>query len=119
MEHATSTTGSTISSAKVEGTNVYSLSGDKLGSIHEIVIDKVSGHVRYAELEFGGFLGMGTDVYPLPWGKLKYDLVKDGYVVDVSKDQLDKAPKYPVGDDVEYTEKYGRGVYDYYDTPWF
>ena len=119
MEHATSTTGSTISSAKVEGTNVYSLNGDKLGSIHEIVIDKASGHVRYAELEFGGFLGMGTDVYPLPWGKLKYDVTKDGYVVDVNKAQLDQAPKYPVGRDIEYTEKYGREVYNYYDTPWF
>ena len=43
------------------------------------MIDKRSGQVRYAVLEFGGFLGMGTDRYPLPWNMLKYDTAKDGY----------------------------------------
>jgi len=41
----------TISSSKVEGTNVYNLQGDKLGSIDDLVIDKRSGQVRYAALE--------------------------------------------------------------------
>ena len=46
---------------------VYNASGDKLGSIDDIVIDKLSGQMRYAALEFGGFLGVGTDRYPIPW----------------------------------------------------
>src|SRR5258706_10518353 len=29
--------------------------------------------VRYAVMEFGGFLGIGTDRYPLPWESLKYE----------------------------------------------
>ena len=49
-----------ISSEKVEGTAVYNPDGDKLGSIDDLMIDKWSGQVRYAVLEFGGFLGMGT-----------------------------------------------------------
>ena len=73
----------TISSSKVEGTDVYNLDGDKLGSIDDLVIDKRTGHVRYAALEFGGFLGLGTDRYPLPWNMLKYDTTKDGYVVNL------------------------------------
>jgi sporulation protein YlmC with PRC-barrel domain len=56
-----------ISSTKVTGTAVYNANGDKLGSIDDVIIDKVSGRVRYAALEFGGFLGVGTDRYPLPW----------------------------------------------------
>lgn len=55
-----------ISSDKVEGTSVYNGNGDKLGSIDELMIDKRSGVVRYAVLECGGFLGMGTDSYPFP-----------------------------------------------------
>ena len=62
-----------ISSDKVEGSAVYNVNGDKLGSIDDLMIDKLSGQVRYAVLEFGGFLGMGTDRYPLPWSMLKYD----------------------------------------------
>ncbi|MBP6226081.1 MAG: PRC-barrel domain-containing protein, partial [Rhizobacter sp.] len=67
------TTHSVISSDKVEGTSVFNQAGDKLGSIDDLMIDKHSGHVRYAVMEFGGFLGMGTDRYPLPWSLLKYD----------------------------------------------
>ena len=53
----TTSTSNVISSDRVEGTAVYSTAGDKLGSIDDLMIDKVSGQVRYAVLEFGGFLG--------------------------------------------------------------
>jgi len=107
-----------ISSDKVEGTSVYSTSGDKLGSIDNLMIDKLSGRVRYAVLEFGGFLGIGTDRYPLPWNMLKYDTVKDGYVVALDKARLEKAPRYPENDVPVYTDDYGRKVYGYYDQPY-
>lgn len=109
----------TISSSKVEGTNVYSPGGDKLGSIDDLVIDKISGKVRYAVLEFGGFLGMGTDRYPLPWDQLHYDTGKDGYVVNVDKAQLERAPRYPADEVPPYTDEYGRKVYDYYGSSWW
>ena len=108
----------TISSSKVEGTKVYNLTGDKLGSIDDLVIDKRSGQVRYAALEFGGFLGVGTDRYPLPWNMLKYDTDKDGYVVNIDKTQLDSAPRYTEDEAPTYSDDYGRKVYDYYGFPW-
>jgi sporulation protein YlmC with PRC-barrel domain len=103
-----------ISSDKVEGTNVYNAQGEKLGSIDNLMIDKASGQVRYAVLEFGGFLGMGTDRYPLPWSMLKYDTMQDGYVVPMDKDTLGSAPRYADGDAPEYDDDYGRQVNDYY-----
>ena len=77
------TAGSIISSAKVEGTSVYSPSGDKLGSVDDLIIDKISGQVRYAVMEFGGFFGIDTDRYPIPWDLLKYDTGLGGYVVPI------------------------------------
>src|SRR5580693_7002574 len=88
---ASITTGEVISSDKVEGTVVYNNAGEKLGSIDDLMIDKYSGQVRYAVLEFGGFLGMGTDRYPIPWSMLKYDDGKSGYVVPLDKTKLEKA----------------------------
>ena len=93
MDTSTSTH-DVISSDRVEGTAVYDAAGDKLGSIDELMIDKRSGQVRYAVLEFGGFLGMGTDRYPLPWNMLKYDTVREGYVVPLDKAKLENAPRY-------------------------
>jgi sporulation protein YlmC with PRC-barrel domain len=109
-----------IRSDKVEGTNVYNTEGDKLGSIDHLMIDKSAGTVRYAVLEFGGFLGMGTDRYPLPWNMLKYDTAKDGYVVPINKANLTTAPKYAMNDNApQYDDAYGRRVYDYYGVGWY
>lgn len=107
-----------ISSEKVEGTTVYNAAGDKLGSIDELMIDKRSGLVRYAVLEFGGFLGIGTDRYPVPWAMLKYDTAKDGYVVPIDAGQLEKAPRYQPPEEPTYSDDYGRRVYDYYGIGW-
>lgn len=116
----TSTAGTTtpthavISSERVQGTDVYGPDGDKLGSIDGLMIDKLSGRVRYAVLEFGGFLGMGTDRYPLPWAMLKYDTRLEGYVVPLTKEKLEQAPRYDADSSPDYDEDYGRKVHSYY-----
>ena len=107
-----------ISSKKVEGTAVYNPQGDKLGSIDDLIIDKQSGLVRYAALEFGGFLGMGTDRYPVPWSKLSYSTEHDGYVVPVTEADLAAAPSYPADKVPDYSDDYGRRVHDHYGAPW-
>jgi len=117
MNTRSSTSGYVISSDHVEGTKVYNTAGDKLGSIDDLMIDKRSGQVLYAVLEFGGFFGMGTDRYPLPWNVLKYDTERDGYVVPVDKRQLEGAPHYEVDKRPHYDEAYGRRVDDYYGVP--
>lgn len=53
-----------IASDKVEGTPVYRSSGEQIGRIERLMIDKLSGKVAYAVMSFGGFLGMGEDHYP-------------------------------------------------------
>ncbi|MDB5530347.1 MAG: PRC-barrel domain containing protein [Devosia sp.] len=103
-----------IASDKVEGTKVYDPNGEHIGSIERILVEKRSGKVSYAVLSFGGFLGMGHDHYPLPWSKLNYDQDLGGYRVDVSKQQLEGAPKYERENDDYWTEENGRRVYDYY-----
>jgi len=107
-----------ITSDRVEGTAVYNPAGEKLGSIDYLVIDKPTGKVRYAVLEFGGFLGIGSDRYPLPWEALKYDLAKDGYEVPLDKSTLEGAPRYMADTRPDYDDEYGRRIYKYYDIPW-
>src|SRR5262245_44290758 len=85
---------SLIGSDKVEGTAVYGADQKKIGTLERVMIDKISGKVAYAVLSFGGFLGMGEDYYPVPWATLKYDQNLGGYLVNLTRDKLDKAPKY-------------------------
>lgn len=92
-------TGALISSDKVEGTAVYDPAGNSLGSIHSVMIGKTDGKVAYAVLSFGGFLGIGTDYYPIPWAQLRYDTAQHGYVALLTKEQLEGAPRYETAPD--------------------
>ena len=103
-----------IASDKVEGTKVFDPSGEHIGAIERILVEKRSGKVSYAVLSFGGFLGMGEEHYPLPWSKLNYDESLGGYRVDISKDQLEGAPRYDKADDNFWSADNGRRIYDYY-----
>ena len=103
-----------ISSDKVEGASVYDTGGHKLGSIDDLMVDKLSGQVRYAVMEFGGFLGMGTERFPIPWKVLKYSNSHNGYIVPLNKAVLDKAPRYAEGEIPLYDQAYGTRVDTYY-----
>jgi sporulation protein YlmC with PRC-barrel domain len=111
------TSGTLIAAEKVEGTNVYNLQGEKLGSVDDIMIDKISGRAIYALMSFGGFLGIGEKYHPLPWSALKYDERQGGYVVNLDKKMLEDAPTYGMDEDFRWTADYGRRVDKYYNAP--
>lgn len=111
---ATTETPGLIASNKVDGTSVYNLEGEKLGSIYNFMVNKRSGQVEYAVLTFGGLFGLGADYYPLPWDVLTYQPEQGGYVINLDKSLLEKAPHYPADREPEYNEDFGRRVHDYY-----
>ena len=76
---------------------------------HTSTVDKRTGQVEYAVLEFGGMLGIGSDYYPLPWDVLNYDEDKGGYVVELDKEALKNAPHFAANEDPIYTSDYGTG----------
>jgi hypothetical protein len=112
---ATDETSTLISSDKVEGTAVYDRKGEKLGSIHTLMIDKVSGKVAYAVMSFGGILGIGDRYHPLPWNVLTYDTGQGGYVVDLDPSMLEEAPTYGTSETPNWSDRrWGQQVHDYY-----
>ena len=103
-----------VSSDRVDGTTVYDLAGDKLGTIRNFMVEKHSGIARYAILDFGGFFGSPNDRYPIPWDMLDYNTEKDGYVVSLDKSQLNDAPRYSQQTPPAYDDRYARNVSSYW-----
>jgi len=93
-EVETDETHNLISADKVVGTAVYNLKEEHLGSVYSLMLNKLNGQVAYAIMSFGGFLGMGESYHPLPWRVLTYDTRLGGYVVDLDRSRLEKAPSY-------------------------
>src|SRR6516162_2288650 len=83
---------SLIASDRVEGTPVRRANGEKIGAIQRLMIDKLSGNVAYAVLSFGGFLGLGQKHAPVPWARLTYDRKLEAYHLEMSDEELSKAP---------------------------
>jgi len=83
-----------VASDRVEGTSVYNHQGEKLGHIERVFIDKVSGQAEFAQMAFGGVMGVGHKHHPLPWSVLTYDTDKNGFVVNLDKKALSESPAY-------------------------
>jgi hypothetical protein len=66
-------------------------------------------------MSFGGFLGIGKSYHPVRWNMLDYDESQSGYVVDVNKEMLEKAPTYAQGQEPNWSDhSYVRQIDDYY-----
>jgi sporulation protein YlmC with PRC-barrel domain len=106
---------SAIRATKVLGTRVEDPTGQKIGEVKDVILDKESNRILFAVLSFGGFLGMAEKYHPLPWAALDYDEAQSSYVVNYSKEQLQAAP---AGSVEELTQNDGRNfrdrTYDYY-----
>ena len=78
----------------LEGNPVINLEGEKLGSIDEIMLDVPMGRIAYAVLSSGGFLGVGDKLFAIPWNALALDTDNKWFLLDVSKERLEKAPGF-------------------------
>lgn len=83
-----------ITASRVKGAVVYNASGESIGHVHDLSIDKASGQVLYALVSFGGFLGIGDRYHAVPWSIMHYDVAMDGYIVPIDHDELSAAPSY-------------------------
>jgi PRC-barrel domain len=108
-------TSTLIAADKVQGTDVFNNGGDRLGSVHDLMIDKQTGQVAYAIMSFGGFLGIGNSYHPLPWSLLRYNQNLGGYVVELNESLLKSAPSYPIGTEPAWGDpEYESKLHDYY-----
>ena len=109
MQHAL------ISASKVEGTPVTNRAGENLGRIEDVMIDKLSGHVVYAVLSFGGVLGLGSKHFALPWEALHYVPEQAGYVLEIAREILDRAPGFDADKAPDMSDRrWGQQIHDYY-----
>lgn len=95
--------------SKIIGTNVENANGDRIGEIKDMVVDMQNERVRYVVLSHGGVLGIGDKLFAYPMSMVTTEGTnRDKLVMNVNKEQLDKAPgfeknKWPDFADSSYT----------------
>ena len=108
---------SAIRAKKVIGTAVKDTSGNKIGVIEDVVLDKQSNNIMFAVVGFGGFLGMNEKYHPLPWETLEYDEDEGAYVVSYSRAQLEAAPAGSIEELTRDDGQFRERTYEYYKAP--
>ena len=81
--------GDFLPTTTIKGSKVVNVKEEHLGIIEELMIDAEKGKIAYAVLSFGGLLGIGNKLFPIPWEALepnRYD-----YILKIDKSVLEKA----------------------------
>jgi sporulation protein YlmC with PRC-barrel domain len=80
-----------LSASAIKGDKVVNTKKEDLGKIEELMIDVQEGRIAYAVLSFGGFLGLGSKLFAIPWQALSPMPDEHLFVLDISKETLEKA----------------------------
>ncbi|WP_017729925.1 PRC-barrel domain-containing protein [Nafulsella turpanensis] len=81
-----------------ENRSILDRDGDKLGEVHDVVLNIQTGEIAYVLLASGGFLGIGEKYFPVPYEALRYHAGDETYRMNISKDKLEQAPSIEIGD---------------------
>ena len=100
------------------GLAVKNRANEDLGKIEDLVIDE-RGHVRYAAVTFGGFLGFNNKLFAVPWKALTLDTENERFTLNVPKASLSDAPGFDKDHWPSMIDKaWATGVHKFYGTPY-
>ena len=107
-----------LSASALRHDDIYNLADEKLGTIHDIMIDVVRGRVAYAVLSRGGILGIGDKLFAIPWGALTLDAQSQCFLLNVDVQRLKDAEGFdkdhwPSMADLSWAQQ----LHEYYDQP--
>lgn len=83
----------------VLGRDVRSKTGENMGRVVEVIVDRTTGQARAAIIDFGGFLGVGSRKIAVAWDALQFatDQSSERITLDLTRDQVKDAPDYKEG----------------------
>jgi sporulation protein YlmC with PRC-barrel domain len=90
----------TFQASKLIGLNVRNKEGEKLGTVHDLVLNIETGKIAYVALSVGGVLGVGEKLFAVPYNQLAFDHGKNEqfFVLDMAKEKLEAAPGFNKSD---------------------
>lgn len=98
------------------GREIGNREGEDLGRINGLILDPLSGKIAYAVVEFGGLLGLGGDLVPVPWGAVRDVASEERVIMEVASAQLENAPRFDPENWAEAADRgWGLSVHRYFD----
>ena len=103
---------------KIIGSKVINVKGETLGKIEDLVVDIDTGRIVYAVLDSGGFLGIGSKLFPVPWESLAALPSEGIFFLNQSKEQMEKAPAFEKNNLPNMGDMHwGQDIFKHYGVP--
>ncbi len=83
-----------LTASSIIGNKVYNHLNEDLGEVKEVMLDVNNGSIEYVVLEYGGFLGMGSKFFAIPYEALELETKRHAFILRQSKEVLEKAPGF-------------------------
>jgi len=83
-----------LSEDQLIGDNVVNPRGEMLGVINDVIIDLSDGQLTYALVSPEGFTGSGDLVIPVPWGAMGRGNNQHEFVLNVTRQDMEFAPRF-------------------------
>ena len=109
-----------VATDRIDGSAVYSRTGNSLGTVECLMIDKVSGKIAYAVIAIAAVGGECSRRQALPWSVLTYDSLMGGYFVNLDRKILENGPSLGPDEIANWnSETWNRQLHEYYSVPHF
>jgi hypothetical protein len=82
-----------VRATSVVGSPVKDVNSKDAGKVEDLLLDH-RGHVGYAVVSFGGFLGIGDKLFAVPWDAVVMDGPNRTVYIDVKKETLERSPSF-------------------------
>lgn len=104
-----------VTVSKIMGYQVKNPNGETLGEIEDIVLDVSEDRIAYVVIAFGGFLGLGEELTPVPFSALVPAVDEAAFILPMTPERLEKAPRYSVSKMPEMNDQeWGKSIHAYY-----
>lgn len=107
---------SAVTSVKsIQGQKVYSMDGQQLAKIKDVMVDLSFGKLAYAVLQFGGFLGIGDKYFAVPWAALLPNPDDGNYILDIDQETIKQTEGFDKNNWPDMADyRWGLGIYSHY-----
>jgi hypothetical protein len=110
--------GSNLKASSIIGLRVSNDSGERLGTVQDIIVNLESHSAPFAIVEFGGTLGLGATHVAVPLTDLKWSSDPKQLLLTATKDEFQSANPAPTGGWMAVSgEEWTRSVDKFYGQP--
>jgi sporulation protein YlmC with PRC-barrel domain len=76
------------------GISVMNNQDESLGKIEDLVIDPMTGLIKYAALSYGSILGLGGKLFAISWDSLEMLPGGETFILNISRETLENLPGF-------------------------